>query len=78
MLTSMQIRCARFALRWSVQELAERSKVSSSTIKRIESDDGIPGATAANMAALKAALEAEGVEFIGSPSDGPGIRIHRS
>ena len=77
MLTSMQIKCGRLAMRWSVQELAEQSKVSTSTIKRIESDDGIPGATAANIAALKATLEAAGIEFIGSPNDGPGIRIHQ-
>ena len=77
MITSAQIRCGRFALRWSVQELAERSKVSTSTIKRVESENGIPGATAVNIAALKATLEAAGIEFIGSPNDGPGIRIHR-
>ena len=77
MLTGVQIRCGRFGLRWSVQELGKRSKVSSSTIKRIESHDGISGATAANIAALKAALEAAGIEFIGSPTEGPGIRIHR-
>lgn len=29
------------------------------------------------MIALKATLEAAGVEFIGTPDDGPGIRIHR-
>jgi hypothetical protein len=26
--------------------------------------------------AVKAALEAAGIEFIGSPEDAPGIRIH--
>ena len=77
MVTGVQFRCGRFALRWSVGEFSERSKVSTSTIKRIESNDGIPRATTANIAALKAALEAAGIEFIGSPSDGPGIRIHR-
>ena len=77
MLTGIQIRCGRLALRWSAQDLAQQSKVSTSTIKRIESDDGIPRATAANLAAIKVSLEAAGIEFIGSPSDGPGIRIHR-
>lgn len=76
MLTGLQIRCARFALRWSVQELASHSKVSTSTIKRIEADDGSPSATAANIAALKFVLEAAGIEFIGGPDDAPGIRIH--
>ena len=77
MVTGMQLRSGRFILRWSVQELAKRSKVSTSTIKRIESQDSIPVATAANVAALKSALEAAGIEFIGNPSDGPGVRLHR-
>lgn len=75
--TGLQIRSARFALRWSVQKLAELSRVSSSTIKRIELDDGIPNATPANLATLCATLEAAGIEFIGTPDDGPGIRVHR-
>ena len=75
MLTGLQIRSARFALRWSVDELASRSKVSTSTIKRIEAEDGRPSATAANAAALQVALEVAGIEFIGTPDDGPGIRI---
>lgn len=77
MVTGMQLRSGRFILRWSVLDLAKQSKVSTSTIKRIESEDGIPVATAANVAALKLALETAGIEFIGSPSDGPGIRLHR-
>ena len=75
MLTGLQIRSARFALRWSVDELASRSKVSTSTIKRIEAEDGRPSATEANAAALQIALEAAGIEFIGAPDDGPGIRV---
>ena len=74
--TGLQIRSARFALRWSVQKLAELSRVSTSTIKRIELEDGIPNATPANCAALQTTLEAAGIEFIGTPDDAPGIRIH--
>jgi transcriptional regulator with XRE-family HTH domain len=75
MISGVQIRCARSALRWSVQELGGRSMVSTSTIKRIEAQDGVPSATSANLAALKSALEAAGIEFIGTPDDGPGIRV---
>ena len=75
MLTGLQIRSARFALRWSVDVGGRRSMVSTSTIKRIEAEDGRPSATAANAAALQVALEAAGIEFIGTPDDGPGIRI---
>lgn len=75
MISGIQIRCARLALRWSVQELAGRSMVSTSTIKRIEAQDGIPSATFANLAALKVVFEGAGIEFIGAPDDGPGIRV---
>jgi transcriptional regulator with XRE-family HTH domain len=75
MISGVQIRCARSALRWSVQELGGRSMVSTSTIKRIEAQDGVSSATSANLAALKSALEAAGIEFIGTPDDGPGIRV---
>ena len=40
-------------------------------------EDGTPNSTAANLAALETALEAAGIEFIGTPDDGPGIRIHQ-
>ena len=75
MLTGIQIRMARNALRWSVRELAMASGVSTSTITRAEADNAIPNTTRNNLAALKAALEAAGIEFIGTPDDGPGIRI---
>lgn len=75
MLTASQIRAARHALRWSVNELADLSNVSTSTIKRLEAGDGIPNSTKANILAIQTCLEAAGIEFIGTPEDGPGIRI---
>ena len=76
MIVSSQIRSARHALRLSVVDLAKLSGVSSSTIKRIEADNGVPNSNLPNIVAVKAALEAAGIEFIGTPDDGPGIRIH--
>ena len=61
----------------SVAELADRSGVSTSTIKRIEASDGVSKSTKANLAALRRTLEAAGIEFIGTPDNGPGIRIHK-
>jgi transcriptional regulator with XRE-family HTH domain len=78
MLTSAQVRSARHALRLSVAQLSDVSGVSTSTIKRLEADDGVPMSTKTNLAAVKAALEAAGIEFIGTPDDGPGIRIHKT
>ena len=48
-----------------------------STIKRMEANDGAPVSTVANLNAIKSALEAAGIEFIGTPDDRPGIRIGR-
>ena len=76
MIVSSQIRSARHALRFSVVDLAKLSGVSSSTIKRIEANNGVPNSNLPNIVAVKEALEAAGIEFIGTPDDGPGIRIH--
>lgn len=76
MITSAQLRSARHALRWSVKQLSERSGVSGSTIKRFEAIEESPSITKANCALLKSTLEAAGIEFIGTPDDAPGIRIH--
>ena len=75
MLTGVQIRAARQGLRWTVGDIANSAKVSVSTIKRIEACDGIPLVSVKNLMAVKVALEAAGIEFIGTPDDGPGIRI---
>lgn len=75
MITSEQVRSGRHALRLSVSELSKRCGVSVSTIKRIEAQDGVPVSTAPNINAIKSSLEAAGIEFIGTPEDGPGIRI---
>ena len=75
MLNSTQIRMARHALRWSVLEMAAITGLSISTIKRIEALDGEPNCTKANLATLQKALEAAGIEFIGTPENGPGVRI---
>ena len=75
MITGMQIRSARAALRWSVKHLAEAAGVGTQTIKRFEAADGIPQSRTQTLLDVKAALEAAGIEFIGAPDDGPGIRL---
>jgi ribosome-binding protein aMBF1 (putative translation factor) len=77
MLTGAQIRAARHGLRWTVEDLATSTDLSVSTIKRAEVTNVVPDISAKNLQALKVALEAAGIEFIGTPDDGPGIRIHR-
>ena len=76
LVTGDQIRAARGALNWSVRELAARSGVATATIVRYETEVGVPKSRKDNLAMLKTALEAAGIEFIGTPEDAPGIRIH--
>ena len=74
-LTVDQIRMARAALGWSFEVMAEKSGVSSRTLRRIESECGLKNATNANMRLIRETLEAEGIEFIGEAGEGPGVRL---
>ena len=76
-ITGFQIRAARHGLKISTDKLSELSGVSSRTIKRMEVEDSVPSSTIVNLNAIKTALETAGIEFIGTPDDGPGIRIHK-
>jgi transcriptional regulator with XRE-family HTH domain len=75
MITGGQIRSARAALRWSVQQLADKAGVSIQTIKRFEAVEGVPRSRTQTLLEIKAALEAGGIKFIGTPTDRPGIRL---
>ena len=74
-LTSEQIKMARAALDWSIDVLAEKTDVSSRTIKRIEAQVGIPVATEANLRLIRETLQAAGIEFIGDAGEGLGVRL---
>ena len=75
MLTGSRIRSARAALGWSAQDLADRAGVSMKTIVRLEAVDGVPQSRSDTLLSIQSALEAAGIEFIGSPGDRPGIRV---
>ena len=75
MLTGAQIRAARAALGWSVVVLAGQAGVAAKTISRFEEVDGVPPGRLSTMMEVKTALEAAGIEFVGSPDDRPGIRV---
>ena len=70
-----QLRAARALLRWSQQELADKSGVSAPTIKRLEAMDGDLTGHNATIQALEMALDKAGVLFISSNSNGPGVRL---
>ncbi len=76
MISSSQVRAAKALLRWSGEQLAMRSGISLSTIRRVEGADGIPEAqNIKTIMAIKKALEDAGVEFVGTPDDRPGVRL---
>ena len=74
MITSAQIRAARGLLDWSRKDLAEHSGVSFASMIRLESFEGIPSSNIRTLEAIKKAFEEEGIEFIGSPESGAGVR----
>ena len=73
--TVSQLRMARASLNWTLSDLAEASSVSSRTIRRIESENGLEKATPANLKLIRETLEAAGIEFIGTAEEGPGVRL---
>lgn len=75
MITGLQIRAARAALGWSATELAKRSNIAMKTVARLEQSDGIPPSHSSTLHEIKKTLESAGIEFVGAPDDGPGIRI---
>ena len=76
MIISAQIRAARTALGWTTSQFADHAGVATRTVFRLEASDGIPNANSNTLHNVQSALEAAGIEFIGSPHDAPGIRIH--
>lgn len=64
---------ARAALNWSLADLAEASGVHRNTISNIET--GRYAGSAESLAAIKAAVEAQGVEF--TNGDAPGVRLRK-
>ena len=75
MISTGQIRAARALLRWTAQELAEAAGIGVATIRRMEVIDGVPDGQVKTLSAIQDALERAGIEFVGSPSDAPGVRL---
>jgi len=80
MLTAAQIRAARALLGWSQPALAKESGVSLPTIVRMESQLGPGRSSAANVDAVRRALEKAGVLFLEADDAnavGPGVRLRQ-
>lgn len=70
-ITPAQSRAARGLLDWSQTELGTRANLSESTVRDFEKGRRLPAIN--NLAAIRRALEAAGVEF--TNGDQPGVRL---
>lgn len=68
-----QVRMARAALRWSLEDLAKAAGVHRNTISNFETERYAGSEEA--LQAIRAALEAAGIEFIPENGGGPGVRL---
>ena len=59
-------------MKLGVRDVAKAAKVSPATLSRVEADQP---ANASTLAAIRAALEAAGVEF--TNGEAPGVRLRR-
>ena len=59
----------------TVRSFAEKAEIAFSTMVRLESaEDEIPSANVETLKKLKKAFESMGIEFIGTPEEGAGVR----
>ncbi len=80
MLTAGQIRAARGLLDWSQGKLAAETKLSVQTVKRMEGSRGPSASTAANVEAVRKALQGAGVVFLDPKENedgGVGVRLKK-
>ena len=78
-ITASQVRMARAALRWSVEELARNSGVSEKTIRRIEAYGSVPNLTLATVKKLHGCFGEEGITLLPEdPAQGTGVRFRRN
>ena len=72
MITGRQIRAARYLVGVSAEQLAQSSGVDVAAITLAEGDEETPTTPAAELDAIRHALENRGVEFM---DDGTGVRL---
>jgi transcriptional regulator with XRE-family HTH domain len=77
LITSSQIRAARHLANLSQDDVARATGLSLPTIRRAESEKDVSISKDA-VAAIVAALEAAGVEFIPENGGGAGVRLKKS
>ncbi len=74
MITSGQIKAARALLGISIADFAKLAGIGFTTLVRLESSDGVPSGNIRTFEAVQKAFEQAGIEFIGTPEKGAGVR----
>ena len=68
------MRAARAMLDWSREQLSKEAGVGISALMRLESAEGVPSGNIKTFESVQRAFEKAGIEFIGSPESGAGVR----
>jgi transcriptional regulator with XRE-family HTH domain len=71
-ITGSQVRMARAALNWTIQELAARAAISKNTVSAVEAERFDTHAT--TLAAIERVMTDAGIEFL-SDDAGVGVRL---
>ena len=71
-MTGAQCRAARALLGWTINELADRAEVSSTSIVTFENERRSPHR--GTLKSIRTALEAAGIRFLEN-GEGPGLRL---
>ena len=58
----------------TVAEMAKLAGIGFTTMVRLESSDGVPAGNVKTLTSVKSAIEKAGIEFIGTPESGAGVR----
>lgn len=61
-------------LDWSRDDLSKRSGVGISALMRFEASEGVPAGKIQTLQLVQSAFEKAGIEFIGTPESGAGVR----
>ena len=72
-ITGSQIKAARAFLRWTADDLADKTSLGITTIRRAEAVEGAVPLTVANAETIARTLEAAGIELL--DGDAPGVRL---
>jgi predicted transcriptional regulator len=73
LISGRQLKAARALVGWEQTDLARKSGVAISTVRRMESFDGEVGARTSTLSLVQRALEKAGIEFLNDTR--PGVRM---